>query len=86
MSFPKLEVGDLVLVRQYTGEESVEICQYRGRYGSLMYMMHHPEALLTCQMERFIKDTDSMSYSTRIVRKSDPIRYAEVLAYVTKSK
>lgn len=86
MSFPKLEVGDLVLVRQYMGGQSVEICQYRGATGNLMYMMHHPEAILVSQMERFIRDCDSMPYSTTIVRKTDVIRYAEVLAYIQENK
>lgn len=80
MSFPKLEVGDLVLTRQYDGGQSVEICQYRAATGNLMYMMYHPEALLTCQLERFIKDHDSMPHSVSIVRKSDSVNYAGVLA------
>lgn len=86
MSFPKLEVGDLVLTHQWEGGQSVEICQYRGATGNLMYMMYHPEILLECQMERFIKDTDSMPHCMSIVRKSNPIKYAEVLAYIHTAK
>ena len=79
MSFPKLEVGDLVLVKQWNGDQSVEICQYRGATGQLMYMMYHPEALLKSQQERFIRDCDSMPYSVSIVRKSDPENWASVM-------
>lgn len=86
MSFPKLEVGDLVLINQYPSGQSVEICQYRGATGNLMYMMHHPVALLSSQMERFIRDCDSMPYSVTIVRKTDVVRYAEVLAYIQENK
>lgn len=86
MGFPKLEVGDLVLTRQWEGGQSVEICQYRGATGNLMYMLYHPEILLECQMERFIKDTDSMPYCMSIVRKSDPVNYASVLAAIHEAK
>ena len=50
MGFPKLEVGDLVLVRQWNGEESVEICQYRGATGNLMLMVYHPDVILKSQV------------------------------------
>lgn len=86
MSFPKLEVGDLVLTRTYSGEQSVEICQYRGATGNLMYTLFHPEILLICQLERFIKDSDSMPYSVSIVRKSDQENYAGVLAAIHDAK
>lgn len=86
MSFPKLEVGDLVLTRTYGGEQSVEICQYRAATGNLMYTLFHPEILLTCQLERFIKDTDNMPYCMSIVRKSDPVNYASVLAAIHEAK
>lgn len=86
MSFPKLEVGDLVLTSTYTGKQSVEICQYRGATGNLMYMLYHPEAVLKCHLERFIKDTDSMAYSVSIVRKSEPLAYAEVLKMIEENK
>lgn len=78
MSFPKLEVGDLVLVRQYSGGQSVEICQYRSATGNLMYMAYHPEIILTSQVERFIRDCDSMPYSVSIVRKNDEM-YSKVI-------
>lgn len=86
MSFPKLEVGDLVLTNLWGGKQSVEVCQYRGATGSLMYMLFHPDALLTCQLERFIKDGDNMPYSVSIVRKSDPVEYASVLAAIHEAK
>lgn len=86
MSFPKLEVGDLVLTRQWGGEHSVEICQYRGATGNLMFMLHHPDAILVSQQERFIRDCDSMPYSMTIVRKSDQVEYAEVLASIHAAK
>ncbi len=84
MSFPKLEVGDLVLTRTYTGGQSVEICQYRAQTGNLMYMAYHPEAILKCQLERFIKDTDSMPYSVTVVRKSDSEKWAKVMMSIQK--
>lgn len=86
MGFPKLEVGDLVLVRQWGGEQSVEICQYRAETGNLMYMLHHPDVILKSQLERFIKDTDSMPYSVQIIRKSDSVNYASVLSTIHKAK
>ena len=84
MSFPKLEVGDLVLTRTYTGGQSVEICQYRAQTGSLMYMVHHPEAILKCHLERFIKDADSMPYSVTVVRKSDSEKWEKVMMSIQK--
>uniref|UniRef100_A0A173GAL2 Uncharacterized protein n=1 Tax=Escherichia phage UFV-AREG1 TaxID=1837867 RepID=A0A173GAL2_9CAUD len=63
MGFPKLEVGDLVLTKLWNDAQSVEICQYRGATGNLMYTIYNPEILLECHLERFIKDTDSMPYS-----------------------
>lgn len=78
MSFPKLEVGDLVLTRTYTGEQSVEIVQYRGLTGQLLYMMYHPEVQLKSQLERFVKDTDSMPYSVSVVRKDNPEYSAKI--------
>lgn len=86
MGFPKLEVGDLVLVRQWNGEESVEICQYCGSTGSLMLMVYHPDVILKSQSERFIRDTDSMPYSVRIVRKSDSQAWAKVLIKISEQK
>ncbi len=86
MSFPKLEVGDLVLTRQWDGEQSVEICQYRAATGNLMYTMYHPDAILVSQQERFIRDCDSMPHSISIVRKSDVHDYAVILAAIEFSK
>lgn len=86
MSFPKLEVGDLVLTRQWGGEQSVEICQYRASTGNLMYTLFHPDFILASQAERFIRDCDSMPYSVSIVRKSDPENYASVLAAIHDAK
>ena len=86
MGFPKLEVGDLVLVRQWNGEESVEICQYRGATGSLMLMVYHPDAILKSQSERFIRDTDSMPYSVSIVRKSDSEAWARLMVKISAQK
>lgn len=86
MSFPKLEVGDLVLTRQWGGEQSVEICQYRAATGNLMYMLYHPDVILESQSERFIRDCDSMPYSTTIVRKSDSVNYASLLAAIYDAK
>ena len=86
MGFPKLEVGDLVLVRQWNGEESVEICQYRGATGSLMLMVYHPDAILKSQSERFIRDTDSMPYSVSIVRKSDSEAWARHMVKISAQK
>lgn len=84
MSIGKLEVGDLILTRTYTGGESVEICQYRGATGSLMYMVYHPEAILKYHQERFVKDTDSQPASVRIVRKSNASAWAEVMMNTAK--
>lgn len=86
MGFPKLEVGDLVLVRQWNGEESVEICQYRGATGNLMLMVYHPNAILKSQSERFILDTDSMPYSVSIVRKSDSEAWARLMVKISAQK
>lgn len=86
MSFPKLEVGDLVLVRTWSGEESVEICQYRGMTGNLMFMVYHPDGILKSHSERFIRDTDSMPYSVSIARKSDSEAWAKVMLKVSSQK
>lgn len=86
MGFPKLEIGDLVLVRQWNGEESVEICQYRGATGNLMLMVYHPDAILKSQSERFIRDTDSMPYSVSIVRKSDSEVWARLMVKISAQK
>ncbi|ARB12506.1 hypothetical protein BIS47_02 [Klebsiella phage vB_KpnM_BIS47] len=86
MGFPKLEIGDLVLVRQWNGEESVEICQYRGATGNLMLMVYHPDAILKSQSERFIRDTDSMPYSVSIVRKSDSEAWARLMVKISAQK
>lgn len=51
MGFPKLEVGDLVLTKLWNGVQSVEICQYRGATGNLMYTIYNPEILLECHLE-----------------------------------
>lgn len=85
MSIGKLEVGDLILTRTYTGDESVEICQYRGATGSLMYMVYHPEAILKYNQERFVKDIDSQQASVRIVRMSNADAWAEVMMRTAKS-
>lgn len=85
MSIGKLEVGDLILTRTYTGGESVEICQYRGATGSLMYMVYHPEAILKYHQERFVKDIDSQPVSVRIIRKSNADAWAEVMTSAAKS-
>ena len=84
MSIGKLEVGDLILTRTYTGGESVEICQYRGATGNLMYLVYHPEAILKYHLERFVKDTDSQPASVRIVRKSNSDAWAEVMMNTAK--
>lgn len=86
MGFPKLEIGDLVLVRQWNGEESVEICQYRGATGNLMLMVYHPDAILKSQSERFIRDTDGMPYSVSIVRKSDSEAWARLMVKISAQK
>lgn len=85
MSIGKLEVGDLILTRTYTGGESVEICQYRGATGSLMYMVYHPEAILKYNQERFVKDIDSQPASVRIVRMSNADAWAEVMMRAAES-
>lgn len=85
MSIGKLEVGDLILTSTYTGDESVEICQYRGATGSLMYMVYHPEAILKYHQERFVKDIDSQPASVRIVRKSNADAWAEVMMRTAES-
>lgn len=84
--FPKLEVGDLVLTKLWNGVQSVEICQYRGATGNLMYTIYNPEILLECHLERFIKDTDSMPYSVSIVRKSDTKEYSKILEQIRVNK
>lgn len=86
MGFPKLEVGDFVLVRQWNGEESVEICQYRGSTGNLMLMVYHPDVILKAHSERFIRDIDSMPYSVSIVRKSDSEAWAKLMAKISSQK
>ncbi|UJJ22091.1 hypothetical protein [Erwinia phage Virsaitis27] len=62
----KLEVGDLVVTRQYDKSERVEICQYKGATGALMYTM---TTCTTYELERFIKTTESLPYCSRIIRK-----------------
>lgn len=79
MSFPKLEVGDLVLTETYSGQ-AVEVCQYRGKTGNLMYMIHHPDIMLKSHLERFIRDDDSMPSSVMVVRKTAADNYAKVLS------
>lgn len=79
MSFPKLEVGDLLLTETYSGQ-AVEVCQYRGETGNLMYLIHHPDIMLKSHLERFIKDDDSMPDSVMVVRKSAADKYVKVLS------
>lgn len=85
MSFPKLEVGDLVLTETYSGR-TVEVCQYRGKTGNLMYLIHHPDVMLKSHLERFIKDDDSMPFSVTVVRKSAADAYAKVLSAIILKK
>ncbi|UYL04457.1 hypothetical protein EPNKCIFM_00155 [Klebsiella phage KP13-16] len=85
MSIGKLEVGDLLLTQTYSGKEIVEICQYRGETGSLMYTLYHPDLLLKSNLERFVKDTDSMPYCMSIVRKSNAEKYQYIIDMILKS-
>lgn len=84
MSFPKLEIGDLLLTETYSGTV-VEICQYRGLTGNLMYLAHHPDIILKSHLERFVKDDDKMTLDMRIVRKTDD-EYQKVLLSIISKK
>lgn len=75
----KLKVGDLILTTLYTGTR-VEICQYEGSTGSLVFTMYDPEIILRQNAERFIRETDSMPYCQRIIRTNERARYSSVLA------
>lgn len=85
MSIEKLEVGDLLLTQTYSGKDIIEICQYRGATGSLMYTLYHPDLLLKSNLERFVKDTDSMPYCMSIVRKSNVEKYHYIIDMISKN-
>lgn len=78
----KLEVGDVILTRCWGDEASVEICQYVGATGFLMYTMYATVPVFKSTLERFIRETDSLPYSSRIIRKSDSIRYGELMTKI----
>lgn len=66
----QLEVRDLIVTRQWGGEEKVEICQYKASTGFLMYTLYDgtfKNGVLRSQLERFLKDTDSLPYSSIII-------------------
>ncbi|BBC78159.1 Hypothetical protein KNT65_gp111 [Escherichia phage EcS1] len=62
----KIHVGDFILSRQYNNKMLVEVCQYEGATGSLMYGMNQPNVHY---LERFVKQTESLPYCMTIVRK-----------------
>lgn len=59
------EVGDLLVTREWGDTQRLEICVYKARTGSLFSCMG------TCSVhhaERFVKNTESLPYSTRVIR------------------
>ena len=78
----QLEVGDIILTRAWGDEAVVEICQYKGATGFLMYTMYSTAPVLKSTLERFIRETDSLPYSSRIIRKSDSLQYAKLLTKI----
>jgi hypothetical protein len=73
----QLEVGDLVVTKMWDNTEKVEICQYKGQTGFLMYTlyMQNTAGILSSQLERFIRCTESLPYSSKIIRKSSSEEY-----------
>lgn len=78
----KLEVGDVLLTRCWGDESKVEICQYKSATGFLMYTMYSTLPVLRSDLERFIRETDSLPYSCRIIRKSNIIAYGELMTKI----
>lgn len=69
----KIELGDLLVTREWDRSLSIEICQYRGATGALMYRIGGPVHLL----ERFVKDTDSVPYSTQRILASEATQFLQ---------
>ncbi|AHY25072.1 hypothetical protein AVV36_gp110 [Pectobacterium bacteriophage PM2] len=80
----KLEVGDLILTNTYTDNTRVEVCQYRGQTGQLMYTLYDPECRMLSMLERYIKDTESLPYSSTILKKNDR-RYIPIMNAISDS-
>lgn len=62
------ELGDLLVTREYGNTEKVEICVYKGVIGSLFLTV---TTSVYWHMERFVRNCDSLAYSTRIIRAKD---------------
>lgn len=84
MSIGKLEVGDMIITNTDTGKR-VEIVQYVGASGNLLYLIKDPDVILECNRERFVKFTDSQPYSVRIVKKFTQ-DYLDIINEVTGVK
>lgn len=59
------ELGDLLVTREWDDKERVEICVFKAATGSVFYCLTET---LIYQKERFVKNYDSLPYSTRVIR------------------
>ncbi|WKV23443.1 hypothetical protein SEA1_gp0095 [Salmonella phage SEA1] len=81
----ELEVGDLLITRCYDGSERIEICQYKGQTGFLMYTIYDElleDGICRSQLERFIKDTETLPHLAQIIHKSSSYVYAAKMSYI----
>lgn len=76
----ELSVGDLLVTKGWE-DEIIEIVQYVGETGYLLYTMTE---CLKYHKERFIKKWDSLPYSTRVVRIST-VEHGDVINRLAKS-
>lgn len=58
------DVGDLLVTQGYE-DKIIEVCTHKANTGSLFLTI---TSCLQSQMERFVRNTDSLSYSTHIIR------------------
>lgn len=59
------ELGDLLVTREWDDKERVEICIFKAATGSVFYCLTET---LIYHKERFVKNCDSLPYSTRVIR------------------
>lgn len=76
----KLEKGDLIVTNAWDGKV-YEICTHVGVIGFLMYNM---SCNYKPHLERYVKEHESLPYSSTIVRKSGP-HYEEVMKEIRNS-
>lgn len=67
------EVGDLLVTQGYE-DKIIEICTYKANTGSLFMTI---TSGLYSHMERFVRNTDSLPYSTEIIRAENAPKYLE---------